>query len=86
MAHKKAGGSTRNGRDSNAKYLGVKLFGGQSVRAGNIIVRQRGTKFHPGKNVGLGRDYTLFALKDGLVKFQARGFNGRVFVNICSSG
>lgn len=86
MAHKKAGGSTRNGRDSNPKYLGVKLFGGQKARAGNILVRQKGTKFHPGKNVGLGRDFTLFALKDGLVEFQARGFNRRVFVNICSSG
>lgn len=84
MAHKKAGGSTRNGRDSNAKYLGVKLFGGQRAKAGNIIVRQRGTKFHPGKNVGLGKDYTLFALRDGLVEFQTRGFNGRIFVNIGS--
>ncbi len=85
MAHKKAGGSTRNGRDSNSKRLGVKLFGGQQVKAGNILVRQRGTKFHPGKNVGLGKDYTLFALTDGLVKFQARGFQGRVFVNIESA-
>ncbi len=82
MAHKKAGGSTRNGRDSNAKRLGVKLFGGQKIRAGNILVRQRGTKFHPGKNVGLGKDYTLFALSDGLVKFQSRGFKGKVFVNV----
>jgi len=82
MAHKKAGGSTRNGRDSNAKRLGVKLFGGQKARAGNILVRQRGTKFHPGRNVGLGKDDTLFALKDGFVKFQAKGFKNRTFVNI----
>ena len=67
MAHKKAGGSTRNGRDSESKRLGVKLFGGQSVSPGNIIVRQRGTKFHPGKNVGLGRDHTLFAKSAGQV-------------------
>ncbi len=72
MAHKKGQGSTRNGRDSNPKYLGVKAFGGQFVRAGSIIVRQRGTKFHPGKNVGIGRDYTLFALVDGYVKFETR--------------
>jgi large subunit ribosomal protein L27 len=65
MAHKKAGGSTRNGRDSNPKYLGVKRFGGELVRAGNILVRQRGTKFYPGRNVGMGRDYTLYALIDG---------------------
>ena len=73
MAHKKAGGSTRNGRDSNPKYLGVKLYGGQAVEAGNIIVRQRGTQFHPGKNVGLGRDHTLFALADGTVEFSVKG-------------
>lgn len=73
MAHKKGGGSTRNGRDSEGKRLGVKKFEGQFVRAGNIIVRQRGTKFHPGKNVGLGRDYTLFALSDGIVKFERFG-------------
>jgi len=72
MAHKKGQGSTRNGRDSNPKYLGVKAFGGQFVKAGSIIVRQRGTKFHPGKNVGMGRDYTLFALVDGYVKFESR--------------
>ena len=65
MAHKKAGGSTRNGRDSNPKYLGVKMYGGQAIEAGNIIVRQRGTQFHPGRNVGCGKDYTLFALVDG---------------------
>ncbi len=70
MAHKKAGGSSRNGRDSAGQRRGVKKFGGQSVRAGNILVRQLGTKFHPGKNVGLGRDYTLFALIDGLVAFE----------------
>ena len=69
MAHKKGQGSTRNGRDSNPKYRGVKRFGGQHVRAGAIIVRQCGTKFHPGRNVGCGRDYTLFALKDGIVQF-----------------
>jgi large subunit ribosomal protein L27 len=73
MAHKKAGGSTRNGRDSNPKYLGVKIYGGQAVEAGNIIVRQRGTQFHPGKNVGLGRDHTLFALADGKVDFSVKG-------------
>lgn len=74
MAHKKAGGSSRNGRDSPGQRLGVKRFGGQAVRAGNIIVRQRGTKFHPGSNVGLGRDHTLFALVDGTVRFvPARG-------------
>jgi large subunit ribosomal protein L27 len=70
MAHKKAGGSSRNGRDSNAQRLGVKRYGGQAVRAGNILVRQRGTTFHPGKNVGVGSDYTLFALVDGVVQFR----------------
>ena len=70
MAHKKAGGSTRNGRDSQAKRLGVKAFGGEVVPAGSIIVRQRGTVYHPGKNVGLGRDYTIFALTDGVVEFR----------------
>ena len=70
MAHKKAGGSTRNGRDSNPKMLGVKRFGGQKVKAGEIIVRQRGTKFHAGRNVGLGRDYTIYALIDGIVAFE----------------
>lgn len=73
MAHKKAGGSTRNGRDSNPKYLGVKLFGGQVVNAGGIIVRQRGTKYHPGRNVGMGRDHTLYALIPGKVKFSFKG-------------
>ena len=72
MAHKKAGGSTRLGRDSIAKRLGVKRFDGELVRAGNILVRQRGTRFHPGENVGLGRDYTLFALVDGRVKFEPK--------------
>ncbi|MBI5464059.1 MAG: 50S ribosomal protein L27 [Ignavibacteriales bacterium] len=70
MAHKKGGGSTKNGRDSNAQRLGVKRFGGQNVLAGNILVRQRGTKFHPGQNVGIGSDDTLFALSDGVVKFE----------------
>jgi len=70
MAHKKAGGSSRNGRDSQSKRLGVKKYGGERVRAGNILVRQRGTRFHPGKNVGLGNDYTLFALADGVVAFR----------------
>jgi large subunit ribosomal protein L27 len=70
MAHKKAGGSSRNGRDSNSQRLGVKRFGGQEVRAGNILVRQRGTKFHPGRNVGKGSDDTLFALSDGVVQFR----------------
>jgi large subunit ribosomal protein L27 len=82
MAHKKAGGSTRNGRDSNPKYLGVKCFGGESVIAGNIIVRQRGTRFHAGDNVGIGRDHTLFALSDGKVKFQHRGMPKRKFVSV----
>ncbi|MDR7343558.1 MAG: 50S ribosomal protein L27 [Pantoea sp.] len=82
MAHKKAGGSTRNGRDSNAQRLGVKRFGGESVLAGNIIVRQRGTKFHAGTNVGLGRDHTLFATADGKVKFEVKGPNNRKYVSI----
>ncbi|WVH09174.1 MAG: LSU ribosomal protein L27p [Fluviibacter phosphoraccumulans EoVTN8] len=73
MAHKKAGGSSRNGRDSEAKRLGVKRYGGQLVKAGNIIVRQRGTEFHAGDNVGMGKDHTLFALIDGTVKFTIRG-------------
>ena len=72
MAHKKGQGSSRNGRDSNPQYLGVKLYGGQQAKAGSIIVRQRGTKFHPGFNVGVGSDYTLFALKQGVVRFQGR--------------
>jgi large subunit ribosomal protein L27 len=73
MAHKKAGGSSKNGRDSNGQRRGVKLYGGQKVRAGNIIVRQLGTKFHPGENVGMGKDYTLFAKIDGLVTFERLG-------------
>lgn len=72
MAHKKGGGSSKNGRDSNPQYRGVKVFGGQSVIAGNIIMRQCGTKFHPGNNVGLGRDYTIFSLIDGVVKFESK--------------
>ncbi|MDR0780215.1 MAG: 50S ribosomal protein L27 [Pseudomonadales bacterium] len=82
MAHKKAGGSTSNGRDSIAKRLGVKRFGGQHVLAGNILVRQRGTKFHAGENVGLGKDHTLFALAEGKVKFQVKGPQNRTFVSI----
>lgn len=77
MAHKKGTGSTRNGRDSNAKRLGVKCYGGEVVTAGNIIVRQRGTKFHPGNNVGRGGDDTLFALADGIVTFERRGKSGK---------
>ena len=73
MAHKKAGGSTRNGRDSNPKYLGVKRYGGQVVNAGEIIIRQRGTKFHPGMHVGIGKDHTLYALKPGKVLFAVKG-------------
>ena len=82
MAHKKAGGSTRNGRDSESKRLGVKRFGGGSVLAGNIIVRQRGTKFHAGNNVGIGKDHTLFALTEGKVKFEVKGPKNRKFVSI----
>lgn len=85
MAHKKAGGSTRNGRDSNAKRLGVKCFGGQTVSAGSIIVRQRGTHFHAGANVGCGRDHTLFAMTDGLVLFAAKGHKKRKFVSIVAT-
>lgn len=81
MAHKKSGGSSRNGRDSESKRLGVKKFGGEQVLAGNILVRQRGTKFHPGVNVGLGRDHTLFALVQGAVSF-VRKANGRCYVSI----
>ena len=82
MAHKKAGGSTRNGRDSESKRLGIKRYGGQVGRAGSIIVRQRGTKFHPGENVGCGRDHTLFAKADGHVRFQVKGAKNRKFVSI----
>lgn len=82
MAHKKAGGSTKNGRDSNAKHLGVKRFGGQTVKAGEILVRQRGTKFHPGSNVGCGGDYTLFAKSQGKVAFKKGGPNNKKYVSI----
>jgi large subunit ribosomal protein L27 len=85
MAHKKAGGSTRNGRDSESKRLGVKRYGGQQVLAGNILVRQRGTHFHPGVNVGCGKDHTLFAKADGVVKFVKRGPRGRKFVDVVAS-
>jgi large subunit ribosomal protein L27 len=84
MAHKKAGGSTRNGRDSQSKRLGVKIYGGQIAIAGNILVRQRGTKFHAGENVGVGRDHTLFAKADGRVEFSKRGPKNRQFVSIVS--
>ena len=82
MAHKKAGGSSKNGRDSQSKRLGVKLFGGQAVRAGNILVRQRGTKYHAGTNVGLGRDHTLFATADGYVKYVTGGPRNRKFATV----
>jgi len=82
MAHKKAGGSTRNGRDSKSKRLGVKKYGGEIVKAGNIIIRQRGTKWHPGINVGLGHDHTLFATKQGKVEFNQRGPKRRNFVDV----
>ena len=82
MAHKKAGGSSRNGRDSESKRLGVKRFGGERVSAGSILVRQRGTKFHPGKNVGCGKDHTLFAKVDGEVIFTKKGAKLRQFVNV----
>jgi len=82
MAHKKAGGSSRNGRDSNAQRRGVKCFGGENVVAGNIIVRQLGTKYKPGANVGLGKDYTIFALIDGVVKFEAKGKERKMHVSV----
>ncbi|KTC86086.1 MULTISPECIES: 50S ribosomal protein L27 [Legionella] len=82
MAHKKAGGSTRNGRDSNPKYLGVKRYGGQMVNAGEILVRQRGTRFHAGEGVGCGRDHTLYALVTGIVEFTIKGTKNRKFVKI----
>ena len=85
MAHKKAGGSSRNGRDSNSQRLGLKIFGGEQVLAGNIIARQRGTKWHPGTNVGVGRDHTLVALIDGRVEFRTKA-KGRVFVSVLPSG
>ena len=83
MAHKKAGGSSRNGRDSDGRRLGVKKFGGESVIAGNIIIRQRGTKWHPGRNVGMGKDHTLFALVDGVVEFKAS--RGRSSVSVVTA-
>ena len=85
MAHKKAAGSTRNGRESESKRLGVKKFGGQNVIAGNILVRQRGTKFHAGDNVGMGRDHTLFATADGQVKFEVRGPKKRKTISIVAA-
>jgi large subunit ribosomal protein L27 len=81
MAHKKGVGSSRNGRDSNPQYLGVKIYGGQFVVPGNIIIRQKGTKFHPGKNVGLGKDFTIFSLTEGYVKFETKR-SGRKFVSV----
>ena len=82
MAHKKAGGSSRNGRDTAGRRLGVKAFGGESVIAGNIIIRQRGTQYRPGDNVGIGTDHTLFALKDGKVAFKRRGADQKMFVSV----
>jgi large subunit ribosomal protein L27 len=84
MAHKKAGGSSRNGRDSKGRRLGVKKFGGEAVIPGNIIVRQRGTTWHPGDNVGIGTDHTLFALTEGKIKFQTKG-NGRAYVSVVAA-
>lgn len=86
MAHKKAGGSTRNGRDSHSKSLGIKRFGGEFISSGTIIVRQRGNTFHPGKYVGCGRDYTLFALKSGRVLFEKKGMPRRRFISIIANG
>jgi large subunit ribosomal protein L27 len=85
MAHKKAGGSSRNGRDSQSKRLGVKRFGGETVAAGNILVRQRGTQFHPGDNVGCGKDHTLFATADGKVLFQVKGPKNRRYISIVAA-
>jgi len=85
MAHKKAGGSTRNGRDSNPKYLGVKRYGGEEVISGNILVRQRGTRFHAGDNVNIGRDHTLFAVADGIVRFDQKGSKNRKYVSVIPS-
>ena len=85
MAHKKAGGSSKNGRDSQSKRLGVKMFGGQQVVAGNILIRQRGTRVHPGVNVGIGRDHTLFAKSNGHVKFEKKGPKNRQYVSVLPS-
>ena len=85
MAHKKAGGSTNNGRDSESKRLGVKRFGGQAVISGNILIRQRGTKVHPGVNVGIGKDHTIFAKADGVVKFEVKGPKNRQFISVVSA-
>ena len=85
MAHKKAGGSTNNGRDSISKRLGGKLYGGQEIRAGNIIIRKRGTRFHAGENVGCGKDHTLYAKSDGVVKFTVKGPRNRKFVSVESA-
>ena len=85
MAHKKAGGSSKNGRDSESKRLGVKRYAGEQVLAGNIIIRQRGTKFHPGANVGLGKDYTIFATAPGHVKFETKGPKSRKYVSVIPS-
>ena len=85
MAHKKAGGSSRNGRDSAAQRLGVKRYGGQLIPAGNIIVRQRGTEFHPGVNVGMGKDHTLFAKVDGVIKFDVKGEFNRRYVSVVTA-
>lgn len=85
MAQKKAGGSTKNGRDSHSKRLGIKRFGGETVLAGNIIIRQRGTKFHPGINVGCGRDHTLFAKKNGRVKFEIKGKKNKKYISIITN-
>ncbi|MDB5989298.1 MAG: ribosomal protein [Herbaspirillum sp.] len=85
MAHKKGGGTTRNGRDSESKRLGVKVYGGQSINAGSIIIRQRGTKVHPGENVGMGKDHTLFALIEGKVAFVIKGAEKRQFVTVVAA-
>ena len=85
MAHKKAGGSTRNGRDSESKRLGVKMYGGQAIKAGNIIVRQRGTQFHPGVGVGMGKDHTLFAKVEGVIKLEVKGAFGRRYVSVVTA-
>ncbi|RBP49838.1 50S ribosomal protein L27 [Arenicella xantha] len=85
MAHKKAGGSSRNGRDSNSKRLGVKRYAGQLINAGTIIIRQRGSEFHPGDNVGMGRDFTLFALQTGVVKFEKKGPKNRRHVSVVAA-